>query len=241
MSDGGSQSVKNAMSKAWAWPGLSALWEQGQRIREYAADLIFPPRCVGCGRIDTAFCEDCRRAARGVPLVGKVGAIVPLAGAATTAEHRGILREMVQALKYENAQPLARPLGERLAACLDAQEWTIDMIVPVPLHTSRLRERGYNQSQLLGEHVADLTGIRCIPAALRRIRATQSQVTITAQERLTNVRDAFTADPASASGRTILLIDDVYTTGATLRACAEALLLVDAAAVYGLTVTAARI
>jgi ComF family protein len=115
------------------------------------------------------------------------------------------------------------------------------MIVPVPLHTSRLRERGYNQSQLLGEHVAALTGIGCIPAALQRIRATQSQVTMTAQERLTNVRDAFTANPSSAAGRTILLIDDVYTTGATLSACAEALLLVGALAVYGLTVTAARI
>lgn len=176
-----------------------------------------------------------------IPLVGSVTAIPPLAGAATTAEHSGILREMVQALKYENARPVARPLGERLAACLEAQDWMIDIIVPVPLHTSRLRERGYNQSQLLGEHVADRTGIECIPAALRRIRSTQSQVTITAQERLTNVRDAFTADPSPTAGRTILLIDDVYTTGATLNACAEALVLVGAAAVYGLTVTAARI
>ncbi len=241
MSDDSSQSAQSVVSKAWAWPGLSVLLQQGQRAAEYAVDLIFPPRCAGCGQIDTAFCEECQHQARTVPLVGKVPATAPLVGAATTAEHSGILREMVQALKYENARLLARPLGERLAACLEAQDWTIDMIVPVPLHTSRLRERGYNQSQLLGEHVAALTGIGCIPAALQRIRATQSQVTMTAQERLTNVRDAFTANPSSAAGRTILLIDDVYTTGATLSACAEALLLVGALAVYGLTVTAARI
>jgi ComF family protein len=119
--------------------------------------------------------------------------------------------------------------------------WTIDMIVPVPLHTTRLAERGYNQAQLLGEHVAIETSIPCLPDAVHRQRQTQSQVTLNAAERQMNMVDAFQAHPSIVSSQRILIIDDVYTTGATLSACGQALLQAGAQAVYGLTVTVARL
>lgn len=132
-------------------------------------------------------------------------------------------------------------LGKRLAQLLALQGWKCELIVPVPLHMIRLHERGYNQSQELSETVAAITGLPCIPKALIRQRMTESQVTMSAAERLSNVRNAFSADSALVSTQNVLLIDDVYTTGATLRACGEALLEAGAASVYGLTVTAARV
>ena len=104
-----------------------------------------------------------------------------------------------------------------------------------------LKERGYNQAQLLAEVVAGHMRLPCVSSALQRERHTQSQVTMTAAERLTNVQGAFSADPAQVADQIVLIIDDVYTTGATLNACGEALLSSGAKAVYGLTVTAASI
>ena len=111
----------------------------------------------------------------------------------------------------------------------------------MPLHTTRLKERGYNQSELLAQNVALNMGIPCRPEALQRIRQTQSQVTMTAAERVTNMQDAFSANCSLSTGKQVLLIDDVYTTGSTMSACATALLTCGVQAVYGLTVTAARI
>jgi competence protein ComFC len=121
------------------------------------------------------------------------------------------------------------------------QNWTIDIIVPVPLHMSRLAERGYNQAQLLSEVLAKEAALPCSPEAVSRQRNTQSQVTLNAMERQINLQDAFQAHPQLVSNKNILLIDDVYTTGATLSACAQAILEAGALAVYGLTVTVARI
>src|SRR5690606_28855499 len=118
--------------------------------------------------------------------------------------------------------------------------WIFDMLVPVPLHTTRLKERGYNQSQLLCAALAAYLECPSVPEALYRIRDTGFQVGLNKQQRLTNVADAFRADPKHVKNHTILLVDDVFTTGATLEASAQALLNAGAHAVYGLTVSAAR-
>lgn len=219
--------------------GLLASYRLLRRLINAGLDWVFPPRCVGCGRVDFYWCADCERELAGIPLEISYKAITPLQTIASTGAHRGILREAVQGLKYGGAQLLQRPLGERLIACFDAQGWTINMVVPVPLHTTRLAERGYNQSQLLAEYVASGRSIPSQPAALTRQRNTSSQVGLGAQERLVNVADAFHANSDLVAHQTLLLIDDVCTTGATLSACAQAALEVGAAAVYGLTVTSA--
>jgi len=109
-----------------------------------------------------------------------------------------------------------------------------DQLVPVPLHPERLRRRGYNQSALLAERVAMLTGIP-VCSQLRRIRPTLPQVGLGAEDRARNVEGAFVADQAGLVGLRLILIDDVLTTGSTLTACAGALLAAGAASVGALT------
>ena len=203
-------------------------------------DLLFPPRCAGCGRVDTILCDRCQADIDSIAFILDLQAPVPLSGSAATGLHEGTLQQAVHMLKYNNAPALALPLGERLSKCLDRLNWNVDMIVPVPLHATRLKERGYNQSQVLGAHVAVQHSIPLVPDAIARWRLTTTQVGLTADQRRANVVDAFRANPALVANKTLLLIDDVLTTGATLQACALAALDAGALAVYSLTVTSAR-
>jgi ComF family protein len=211
-----------------------------KRLLLLVADLVFPPRCAGCGRVDQYWCAVCQDDINQMPLTPYVNPLPPLAAIASTGTHTGKLREAVQGLKYDNNRQLAEPLGKRLAARLATMNWTIDMLVPVPLHAMRLAERGYNQAQVVAEYLTAHVGIPCVPQAIYREKFTRSQVELSAAERLANLADAFQGEYVLLSGRTILLIDDVYTTGATLSNCAQAALAAGARAVYGLTVTAAR-
>lgn len=147
---------------------------------------------------------------------------------------------MLWSLKYENNRHLAIPLGERLAAAYSDLDWPVDFIIPVPMHAQRLKSRGYNQAGLLADTLAGYLTIPCQPHALQRTHYTRSQVGLNREDRQTNMADAFVGDPALLEGSTILLIDDVYTTGATLAACAAAATDAGASTIYGLTVTAAR-
>ncbi len=228
-------------SEARVLPGLFTPQRILRQLFDISVDLLFPPRCAGCVRVDAVWCEQCQEDLEATDYPGHVRPLEPLSGMASSGVHQGVIREAVQGLKYGNARILAAPLGDRLVTQLSRMNWTIDMIVPVPLHTSRLAERGYNQAQLLGEHVAKETSIPCLPDAVHRQRHTQSQVTLNAAERQMNMVDAFQAHPPIVSSQRILIIDDVYTTGATLSACGQALLQAGAQAVYGLTVTVARL
>lgn len=225
--------------KARIWSGLFASKSLFSRLTAAGVDLIFPPRCAGCGRLDTFWCDECQQELDEITLAEHIEAKSPLQAVTASGWHVGKLREAVQALKYENARQVAQPLGEKLARCLQRQDWTIDILVPVPLHTKRLAERGYNQAQEIAEVVAKMSGIRCEADALQRVRETQSQVTVSGAERLVNIQGAFAAHSQLVKGQSVLIIDDVYTTGSTLSACGEALLAAGAQVVYGLTVTAA--
>ncbi|MBC7810905.1 MAG: ComF family protein [Burkholderiales bacterium] len=210
-----------------------------RKLFALGVDLLFPPRCAGCGRVDTDWCSRCQREIDHTPYIIDVIALEPLAALAATGAHIGKLRQAVHALKYENTPKLAVPLGERLAAHLTLLEWPIDTVISVPLHTSRRQQRGYNQSHLLSEIVASIVDKPCWPDAIERQRDTRPQVGLNRQQRQANMANAFTAH-SHIGGHTALLIDDVYTTGATLSGCAAALLSAGASAVYGLTVTAAN-
>ncbi len=231
----------NQDSKARFLPGLFAPKSLLHNLLDFGIDLLFPPRCAGCGRVDTAWCENCQQELDLLPFPQSVRVHPPLSGIASTSAHIGKIQTAIWSLKYENGYKLAQPLGQRLAQHFNSLNWTIDMVVPVPLHTKRLAERGYNQSQLLAEYLTAHIAIPCEPQALRRERQTQAQVTLNAADRQTNMQNAFSGNPSLLTNRTILLIDDVYTTGATLAACAEAALSAGAQAVYALTLTAAGI
>ncbi|VFQ42584.1 ComF family protein [Desulfoluna butyratoxydans] len=137
----------------------------------------------------------------------------------------------VQALKYKNKRALAPPMGRllfvrALGAYLDgdSKRWDIDLVVPVPLHGKRLRKRGFNQSSLLVAPFEGRDGIRVCHRLLRRSRPTASQAGLSRRARLSNVKGAFElAFGASPRGKRVLLVDDVYTTGSTLTACAALL------------------
>ena len=178
---------------------------------------LTPPLCDRCGdplptwrsiSIPLALCPRCRRTRR---LVDRARAIGPYDGA---------LRAIVHALKYEGRRSLAKPLGalmrHRGAGLLEGA----GSVVPVPLHPSRRRERGFNQAVDLAGHL----GVPVV-AALRRIRATSTQTGLPAARRHRNVRGAFALTRAGGTlaGATVVLVDDVSTTGATLDACARVL------------------
>ena len=150
-------------------------------------------------------------------------------------DYDGTLRAIIHALKYDRRQSLARPLaGLMRRACGDILTG-VDLVVPVPLHRSRLRSRGFNQAALIARALS-------LPwqQALRRTRATPSQTDLPAEQRHANVRDAFTLSRrARVAGLVVTLVDDVSTTGATLEACARVLR--DAGAREVRAVTAARV
>jgi ComF family protein len=151
----------------------------------------------------------------------------------------GALRELIHLFKYSRVSTLARPLSDLLAAALPRDE-RFDAIVPVPLHWWRRWRRGFNQSELLARQIARRTGVPWI-AALRRVRPTTVQAGLSNTERRRNVAGAFQARRAGQAlrGRSVLLIDDVMTTGSTAAACAGALKRAGVARV--MLLTAARV
>ncbi len=112
------------------------------------------------------------------------------------------------------------------------------LLVPVPLHRQKLQERKYNQSYILAKNLEHLLAIKLSPQALAKVKATKSQQSLNRHDRLINLKNAFKANPQIVTGKKIILIDDVITTGATLTNCATELYRQGAIAVYGLTVAA---
>ena len=219
--------------------------------------LLFPPTCVGCGRLGELLCADCAQAVEPTPQpqCARCGLALPTATlrcaacvrtrdrslhfTRSAALHSASMRDAIHAFKYERQPMLAPLLARYLVAVYAAPPWTtlsppISAVVPVPLHEQRLADRGYNQSELLAASFGRAVELPVQPGWLARSRETRQQVGLGPRERQVNVDGAFTATP-DVAGHRILLIDDVYTTGATLRACAAAALTAGAQAVYGLT------
>jgi len=162
-----------------------------------------------------------------------------LAGMRSVSAHVAPLREAIHALKYNGMRVLAEPLGEILADYWRLAVFPPSVIVPVPLHEARLRQRGYNQSLLLARSLAARVSLPVESHALVRQRNTRCQVELSPAERRTNVEGAFRCHPGTLAGERVLLIDDVLTTGATLEACASALLEAGTKEVWALTLTRA--
>lgn len=160
-------------------------------------------------------------------------------------EYEGALRGLIHLLKYQNIRSAARPLGRRLAQtirCVCSNFSGVHVLVPVPLHRQRHRTRGFNQAELITRvALRELQGLplELAPKALKRTRFTESQTGFTREQRRDNLRGAFAvSDPARVRGRSILLVDDVLTTGATANECSRILLRAGAKQV--LVVTVAR-
>jgi competence protein ComFC len=153
------------------------------------------------------------------------------------AAYRGALIRAIVLLKFERIDPLAAYLGERIASIAERDGLTSDIVVPVPLHRMRERERGFNQAELIARQAAKRLRLPLKPVLLKRTKARPDKHLLSNEERWRIVRGAFATRPGSqVDNKRVLLVDDVMTTGATLDACAAALLEAGAKSVIGLTV-----
>ena len=234
---------------------IKRLRRSAAAIRHTLLDLLFPPRCVICRGADAEwFCAACRSKIDRIlpPLCDRCGRPlhVPVCpycqklplqidGIRAMAFFEGNMRKAIHALKYEHRPELAQVLGSLLSDHLSAHPLPADAIVVVPLHSTRERARGYNQSLLLAQTLGAHTNLPVWGDVLTRVRATRSQIELDAAERHANVQDAFAAD-ARVAGTRLLLIDDVCTTGATMDACSIALKQHGVKSVWGLALARGR-
>ncbi|MEM8607825.1 MAG: phosphoribosyltransferase family protein [Myxococcota bacterium] len=175
-------------------------------------ELLAPERCAACDHSveQAGFCASC-------------AALVERASDARAVfEYEGPLADAIQRFKFEDRTELARPLGRRLAEEATRVAQGVDAVVPVPLHWRRRRSRGYDQAALLARPVARALGVPLWLRRLRRVRSTPRQVGLPRAARLRNLRGAFSCVPLRGSP-SVLLVDDVATTGATLAAATQAL------------------
>jgi ComF family protein len=220
-------------------------------------DLAFPARCVGCGAEGPPICATCEPAldARldqpaGIP-IGLPSTVPPgILQLEWCAPFGGLVRRALHELKYGGETRLAVQLGAAIARRWSRVAAGGSVLVPVPVHADRARQRGYDQAELIARAAAAGLGLPCAPI-LERVRATVAQFDLDRATRATNVHGAFrlrprpnrtgrTADPRPLEGRWVVLVDDVVTTGATLSACAEPLLGAGALGVSAVTVARER-
>lgn len=225
-----------------------------QSLSQQLLDMLFPPQCPGCKRGGYILCPSCIARIQPLPSPLCQHCSTPLSpnGACKTCYYHRLnlsglravgtfqepLRASIHALKYEGNTRLAQPLGHLLAQAYTTYNISADVIVPVPLHSEREQQRGYNHAHLLARVCSSTLGIPLRAELLVRQRATAAQVDLKLSDRRQNVAGAFVCRPAFATGallkRKILIIDDVSTTGSTLEACAAPLFAAGAMAVWGL-------
>jgi ComF family protein len=213
-------------------------------------DLALPARCPGCGAEGPPICAGCLPAldARldvpaGIPIGLPSDVPPPLLQLEWCAPFTGLVRRVLHELKYAGEQRLAVPLGAAIARRWQRAGAGGDVLVAVPVHADRARRRGYDQAELIARAAADALGLPCAPI-LERARATTAQFDLDRGARATNVKGAFAlrpgGPPGALTGRWVVLVDDVVTTGATLSACAEPLLEAGAVGVSAITVARER-
>jgi len=148
----------------------------------------------------------------------------------------GIVRQAIHELKYRNVQALSSCLSRFMSRYFLEYGLSGDILVPVPLHNKRLRERGYNQSQLLAAELSQQISVAVNPVLVRRVRNTRPQArSASVYERRVNMENTFLCTSGEAVGKDIVIIDDVCTSGATLESCASALKTSGANHVLGFT------
>lgn len=217
--------------------------------------MLYPPVCGGCGKAGWRWCPDCQERVPRInrPFCEKCG--IPTNGAeicekclARPPSYRMMrswavfdspVQNALHTLKYRRNIGLGDSLAVHMLDFVRSLGWPVDVIIPAPLGKKRRQERGYNQVDLVARPLAHELGFQYVPQALWKSRETRSQVGLTHSQRRENVHNAYQADPAKVKRKSILLMDDVATTGSTILSGTEALLSAGAQEVYALTVARA--
>lgn len=215
-------------------------------------DWLFPPTCLGCGEEGVFICSDCFSKIKLVPrdVCNYCGAFTSKKGKCPNCDHRelpysgfrafayydGVVRKAIHHLKYQNDLTIGRYLAGWLQLVYQRAGWDVDLIVPIPIGEQKRQQRGYNQAERLAKPLSELLGIAYSHEALIRINEVSSQVGLNHEQRKENVRQAFMARASEVENRRLLLVDDVFTSGATMEAAAAELMAAGAKKVYCLTV-----
>lgn len=234
-----------------------ATWQKLRYLAGIAVDLVFPPLCASCKSVGELLCSRCMQAIEWLvePICYKCGRPqesfstnacyicselpLPLKQMRTAVFYTGSVATVIKQFKYEGYFGLDKPLADLMIEAWPRWKQPVDLVVPIPLHPARQRERGYNQSELLARRLAKHLDRQVGTAAIKRVRPTRPQVGLTLVERRENVNNAFAAEPELVKGKEILLIDDVRTTGATLIAATDVLLAAGAKSVSAYCLAAA--
>lgn len=192
--------------------------------------IVNPPVCHICGLplspsfmgTERPLCKDCKNEKRYFSMARSV------------AIYEGVMRECIHLLKYDGKTGLSKPLGRMMVTLIKDEGIEGDMIIPVPLHPRKRRERGFNQAELLSHEISKGINIPVDTKKLIKKKDTPSQTDLTRLERIKNVKGSFCVR-GGFKGKRILLIDDVFTTGATINECSKVLLEAGAEDVYVIT------
>jgi ComF family protein len=218
-----------------------SLRQQARRLTETLVNIILPPVCACCQRVGDLFCTDCRANILWIvePICHHCGRPqfqsvercpnclawpLSLDRVRAATAYTGPIPPVIHQMKYEGYHALVRPLAELMVYAWQHFSEPVDLVLPIPLHPDRRRERGYNQSELLVQSIQSKLGWATDFGILRRIRHTRPQVGLSPSDRRANVHGAFAVEADTVIGKRILLVDDVFTTGATLTAAADVLL-----------------
>ena len=225
---------------------------QVTKLKRIALDLLFPQWCVGCGSEGRYICQKCGESLSVISLPVCLRCGKPLSmselcpacvewdsaidGIRSPFVFKGVIRQAIHELKYRNLRALAAEMADLLYEYVSGYPVPGDVLIPVPLHKKRLRERGYNQSVLLARELGKLMGISVDAESLAKmIHNTPQARTTSVNERRDNVAGVFSCRGDSLRGKSVILLDDVTTSGATLNACAESLKTAGVSSVWGLT------
>lgn len=223
-----------------------------KQLQREVIDLFFPRLCVGCGKVGDFICIKCsKKLSRLLPPVCQRCGKPESSGAycrecwgkhndlnmiRSVFVFEGTIRSAIHEFKYRNLRSIAGCLSRYMADYFLEQHLAADVLLPVPMHENRLKRRGYNQSELLAGRIAGIISVPARGDLLRRVRDNKPQTrTACAEERRSNMRDAFACTSSEVSGKDVVIIDDVCTSGATLEACAAALKLKGANKISGFT------
>ncbi|MCX6806571.1 MAG: ComF family protein [Candidatus Berkelbacteria bacterium] len=202
-------------------------------------NLVFPKKCVVCGKGNSWFCPECIDSIDyyEVPFLRMQNSF--LDGLISVAYFRGPIKEAIHAFKYDGVKELAEPLSEIEIKSLKKINLSFidqSILVPVPLHVSRESERGFNQAVLLAEKIANKLDLKILKDSLIKTKKTISQTELNQVLRKRNIRGTFSfvGDRSKVKNRVVILIDDVWTTGSTMNECAKVLKKTGASRVWGL-------